>query len=251
MFTHTRLSVMLVLLAAFLFTSASFAQEKKKPNEDQKDKKEEVKVLAKQIDFNAQLGSPSVSLKELGNLIDEARRSADVVSLLSASMTLFLEEKATGRSAQITAKDLLKEATAMAKNQKNIKALQQCQLLWENTLFANDKKAGAELADAIKIIEADLAAVRGGGAKVVDVKVENRSSYTVYVYIDGVYKGYVNSMYYVVYTNIGLGWTSFYAETDNMWSSSAGKYIYYKWSNSYNLQDYDLSYTEDFTWTIY
>lgn len=245
-----RLVMILFVLMAFGTTSIVFAQTKD-AKETTKDKKEKVDVPARTIDFKAQLGSGTLALDQVGIMIDDGRKYGDVNSLVSASMILFMEEKATGKKAQITANDLLKEAQDLAVKQKNVTALKTIAQVWENPLFGNNKSEAKNLSSTISSIESELASTRGPGAKVVDVKVENYTAYTIYVYIDGIYKGYINPGYYVVFTNIGKGWTDLYAETDNMWSSSQGRYIYYYWSNSYNLLEYDYTTAADFTWSVY
>lgn len=249
MFTTNRFAAF-VLMLAFLFTSVSVAQDKK-PKEENKKSNETVTVPANTIDFKAQLKSSNSSLDNLGAMIENGRKKAEVNTLIAAAMILFLEEGATKSKAQITGNDLLKEATELATKQKNVNALKTIQGIWENSMLGNDKNKSKDLGATISSVEAELASTRGPGAKVVDVKVENYTNYTIYVYIDGVYQGYLNSGYYVVYNNVGTGWTDFYAETDNIWSSSQGKYIYYYWSNSYNLTNYDYTYATDFTWSVY
>lgn len=249
MFTTNRFAAF-VLMLAFLFTSVSVAQDKK-PKEENKKSSETVTVPANTIDFKAQLKSSNSSLDNLGAMIENGRKKAEVNTIIAAAMILFLEEGATKSKAQITGMDLLKEATDLATKQKNVNALKTLQGIWENSMLGNDKNKSKDLGATISSVEAELASTRGPGAKVVDVKVENFTNYTLYVYIDGVYQGYLNSGYYIVYNNVGTGWTDFYAETDNIWSSSQGKYIYYYWSNSYNLTSYDYTYATDFTWSVY
>lgn len=250
MFNTNRFAMFLLVLFSFTLSSLTLAQDKK-PNEQNKGKQETQKVSAKTIDFKAQLGSSTYALDQLGNMIEDGRQYFDVNSLLSASMILFVEEKTTGKKAQITGMDLLSEATELAKKQKSSSALNLCADVWSNPLFGNNGKTGKELAELSKSFEAELASTRGPGAKVVDVRVENYTDYTLYVYIDGVYKGAISPGYYVVYNNIGSGWTDFYAKTGDIWSYSQGKYIYYYWNNSYNLTNYDYTYKTDFTWSVY
>ena len=241
--------IYVLVLVTFLASTFSFAQ--KDPKEENKSKMEKVNIPANTIDFKAQLGSDTYALEQLGTMIENGRKYADINSLLSASMVLFLAEKNTGKTAQISALALLKEATDLAKTQKNVKAAKNCADVWGNPMFGNDSKQSGELVSLAKSFEEEIASTRGPGAKVVDVKVENYTDYGMYVYIDGVYKGYIASGYYVVYQNIGTGWTSFYTETDDIWSSSQGKYVYYYWSNSYNLTDYDYTSAADFVWSVY
>ncbi len=248
--TTKMFAIVLTLIFSLTVSSAVYAQDKK-PKEENKKSKEQVVIPATTIDFKAQLKSTSSALESVGKMIEDGRKNGEVNTLLAASIILFLEEGATKMKAQITAMDLLKEATTLATTQKNVSALKTVQSFWSNPLFGNDKSKAQEVASTITNVEQELASNRGPGAKVVDVKVENFTNYTIYVYIDGTYKGYVNSGYYIVYNNIGTGWTDFYAETDNIWSSSQGKYVYYYWSNSYNLTNYDYTYAADFTWSVY
>jgi hypothetical protein len=219
------------------------------PKEENKKKTEVVTIPANTIDFKTQLSSNNLSLDQLGVIIENGRRYSDVGSLLSAAMILFLEEKNTNKKAQITAIDLLKEASELAKTQKSIIAVKNCADVWNNSQMGNNSSEGKNLLDLSKSFEEELAANRGPGAKVVDCKIENFTEYDIYVYIDGVYKGKVPSGYYIVYQNIGAGYTTFYAETDNVWTGS--KYTYYYWKNSYNLKRYDYTSATDFTWSIY
>ncbi len=250
MVSRFRFSAILLVVFALLVSSTVYAQDKK-PKEENKKSNEKVVIPANTIDFKAQLKSSNSSLDNLGAMIESGRNKAEVNTLLSAAMILFLEEASTKMKAQVTGLDLLKEATELATKQKNVSALKTLQSVWENPMMGNDKAKSKDLSNTITTVESELASTRGPGAKVVDVKVENYTNYTIYVYVDGTYKGYVNSGFYIVYNNIGTGWTDFYAETDNIWSSSQGKYIYYYWSNSYNLTNYDYTYAADFTWSVY
>lgn len=243
----TRLMAAALFFALFLgFVSNGYAQ--KDPNEENKSKQSKDEAPAKTVDFQAQLGMKMSALENLGNLIDNARKEGDANSLLSAAMILYVAENNSGKKAVITAESLLNEATELATLQKNAAAVQNAAKVWSNALFANNSAKANELNDVIKSIEAE-SGERGSGAKVVDVRVNNYTDYTIYVYIDGVYKGYLYPDYYNVYYNIGTGWTSFYAETDYMWIG--GKYTYYYWSNSYNLTTYDYTTAADFTWSVY
>lgn len=243
----TRLMVTTLFFALlFGFVSNGYAQ--KDPKEENKSKQSKDEAPAKTVDFQSQLGLRMSALENLGNLIDNARKDGDVNSLLSASMILYVAENNSGKKAAITAEELLNEATVMATTQKSASGVQNAANVWANSMFANNSSKANELSDVIKSIEAE-SGERGSGAKVVDVRVNNYTAYTIYVYIDGVYKGYLYPDYYNVYYNIGTGWTSFYAETDYMWVS--GKYTYFYWSNSYNLTTYDYTTSEDFTWSVY
>jgi hypothetical protein len=239
-----------VVTIATLFGSFAHAQ-KKEPREENKNAIVETVTPPRTIDFQAQLGSDSYVLDEVGEMIDDGRTYADARSLLGAAMVLFMEENATGKKASITAMDLLEEATILAQIQNNPEALKACADVWSSDAMGANNDKAAELAAMATDAKEEIAATRGSGEKVVDIRVENYSERTVYIYIDGEYQGYVDPGYYIIFTNIGLGLTTFYGQTDYYWSDAKGDYTFTYYEDEFDLQSYDLTDEADFAWSVY
>lgn len=238
------------------FAMAAFAPAlaQKEANEIN-DRPQFVKIIPpRTVDFRAQLGSDNTALDEVGGMIDDGRTFANARTLLSAAMILFMEEETTGLEAQITGKEILREATKIALDQNNPDALAACATVWESEKMGDEpdtaKMLAAMVPGALKELVAKRQSVRGAGAKVADIRVENKTDKTIYLYIDGEYVGYANPGYYVVFSNIGIGFTTLFAQTDVYWEPEIGDYTYAYYEDRFDLQNYDLTENADFKWTI-
>ena len=245
-----------IITLSLAFSMAAFAPAlAQKEASEVNDRPQFVKIIPpRTVDFRAQLGSDNTALDEVGGMIDDGRTFANARALLAAAMILFMEETTTGREAQITGKQILREATKIALDQNNPDALAACATVWESESMGDEPDTARMLAamvpGALKELVAKRQSVRGAGAKVADVRVENKTDKTIYLYIDGEYVGYANPGYYVVFSNIGLGYTTLFAQTDVYWDSDLGDYTYAYYEDRFDLQNYDLSEEADFKWTI-
>ena len=141
------------------------------------------------IDFGAELGLSFASLKGLGLRIDQARSAPDPVGLAVAARELAVAEKVSGKTAKITAADLMKEAVQMVQRRlipEELKAL---------ALLVHDKAAAKELTEAAAKAQAMVDA-RKSGEKPRGIEgrlyVNNKTAYYVRVYVDSRYVGTVD-----------------------------------------------------------
>lgn len=231
---------------AVLFSSASLMAQPYNLKSDTK--KEKALVPPKTVDFRAQLGSTNTALDKVGEIIDEGRQTKNVKTLLSAAMILFLEENTQEKKAQITGMELLKEASEIAEGQKNSQSLYACAYVW-GSIWVNDAASADKYNKLAASFEGKGAGLRGPGAKECSVQVENHFDQRIYVYIDDVYKGYVEPGYWAKYTNIGLGTTKLYAETEDYWVEAENDYFYSFWEYELDLKAYKDD-KPDFTWKL-
>lgn len=170
-------------------------------------------------------------LADIGEMIDNARHQKDGFDLLAATQLLILAEKMSGKkSAVITSEALLSEVGDLAKDQKNAKL---AKLVAEFYTNAGNKVKADEYTKLAKDYEALAGTTRG----YCWVRVNNYSSWTVDVYIDGWYKGTLSPGYYS-YFKIWEGYTKLYAE---------GTYTDYYWGPVYQ----DIGEDETFTWNLW
>ncbi|MEO0184408.1 MAG: hypothetical protein ABIL22_02460 [candidate division WOR-3 bacterium] len=170
-------------------------------------------------------------LADIGEMIDNARHQKDGFDLLAATQLLMLAEKISGKkSAVITSNVLLSEVGDLAKDQKNAKLAKMVADCYTNV---GDKTKADEFTKLAKDYEALAGTTRG----YCWVRVNNYSSWTVDVYIDGWYKGTLSSGYYE-YFKIWEGYTKLYAE---------GTYTDYYWGPVYQ----DIGEDETFTWNLW
>ncbi len=170
-------------------------------------------------------------LADIGEMIDNARHQKDGFDLLAAARLLFFAEKITGKkSAMITSAVLLTEIGDLARDQKNAKL---AKTLADMYVEAGDKVKADEFTKLAKEYEALAGTTRG----YCWVRVNNYSSWTVDVYIDGWYKGTLSPGYYS-YFKIWEGYTKLYGE---------GTYTDYSWGPLYQ----DIGEDETFTWNLW
>ncbi|MEO0124263.1 MAG: hypothetical protein ABIL69_09725 [candidate division WOR-3 bacterium] len=170
-------------------------------------------------------------LADIGEMIDNARHQKDGFDLLAATQLLMLAEKMSGKkSAVITSDALLNEVGDLAKDQKNAKLAKMVAEFYTN---AGDKTKADEFTKLAKDYEALAGTTRG----YCWVRVNNYSSWTINVYIDGWYKGTLSPGYYS-YFKIWEGYTKLYAE---------GTYTDYYWGPIYR----DIGEGETFTWNLW
>ncbi|MEO0096423.1 MAG: hypothetical protein ABIL46_05345 [candidate division WOR-3 bacterium] len=170
-------------------------------------------------------------LADIGEMIDNARHQKDGFDLLAATQLLMLAEKMSGKkSTVITSDALLNEVGDLAKDQKNAKL---AKLVAEFYTNAGNKTKADEFTKLAKDYEALAGTTRG----YCWVRVNNYSSWTIDVYIDGWYKGTLSPGYYS-YFKIWEGYTKLYAE---------GTYTDYYWGPIYR----DIGEGETFTWNLW
>ncbi len=231
---------------AILFGSAAVIAQPYNLKSDTK--KEKSQVPPKTVDFRAQLGSTNTALDKVAEIIDEGRQTKNVKTLLSAAMILLLEENTQDKEAAISGMDLLKEASEIAENQKNAQSLYACAYVW-GSIWVNDAASAEKYNKLAASYEGKGAGLRGPGAKECSVQVENHFDQTIYVFIDDVYKGAVEPGYWVKFTNIGLGTTKLYAETEDYWVEAENDYFYSFWEYELDLKAYKDD-KPDFTWKL-
>ncbi len=170
-------------------------------------------------------------LSDIGAMVDDARHQKDGFDLLAAAKLLFFAEKTTGKkSTVITAEALFNEVGDLAKDQKNAKL---AKTLADTYTEAGNKAKSDEYTKLAKEYEA----LAGGTRGYCWVRVNNNSSWTIDIYIDGWYKGTLSPGYYS-YFKIWEGYTKLYGE---------GTYTDYFWGPVYQ----DISEGETFTWNLW
>ncbi|MCX7995248.1 MAG: hypothetical protein N3A65_05715 [candidate division WOR-3 bacterium] len=170
-------------------------------------------------------------LADIGEMIDNARNQKDGIDLLAAYQLLLFAEKSSGKkSTVITSEALLNEIGELAREQKNAKLAKMVADCYTNT---GNKTKADEFTKLAKDYEALASTTRG----YCWVRVNNYSSWTVDIYIDGWYKGTLSPGYYS-YFKIWEGYTKLYAE---------GTYTDYYWGPIYR----DIGEGETFTWNLW
>ncbi len=185
------------LLAGVL--SWTLADEPKKADAPKKgdaktlDDKPQQHTSATTIDFGKTLGLPFESLVNLGSRIELARLASDPIALASAANELAVAEKVSGKKASLTADTLVKEAAELAKEREQSTELRAVGLLLKDDPAAKDLD---KLADDAKKRETDEAAAFKAGERKRGISgnltVQNTSPFTVNVYVNGRYYGWVN-----------------------------------------------------------
>jgi hypothetical protein len=82
------------------------------------------KKAAASVNFGKQLDLPFNSLHTLGTRVDAARRAHDPVALANSANELAVAEKVSGKKADVTSSELLKESAELAKLRRQDKELQ-------------------------------------------------------------------------------------------------------------------------------
>ncbi len=170
-------------------------------------------------------------LADIGEMIDNARHQKDGFDLLAAAQLILFAEKSTGKKSSVITSDvLLKEVGDLTKDQKNAKLAKALADLYNSM---GNKASADEYTKLAKEYEALAGSTRG----YCWVRVNNYSSWTIDVYIDGWYKGTLSPGYYS-YFKIWEGYTKLYAE---------GTYTDYYWGPVYQ----DIAEDETFTWNLW
>lgn len=96
-------------------------------------------------DFRLFFDSENSALSKVTQLIEEGRKRKNVETLLSASFILFLEEKNSGKSAELTGLNILKEATQIAIRSKDKDKIALVAKYWGDPFCGNNAAYAEEL----------------------------------------------------------------------------------------------------------
>jgi len=126
------------------------AQQKTGPDDDQQTINATATKVSpgKNINFNKELGLPYQSLSTLGARIDTARRGHDPVALAHAANELSVAEKVSGKKADLTSAQLLKQAAELAKLRRQVAELKALNQIAEQT--AADNELVAEMKSTLR-----------------------------------------------------------------------------------------------------
>jgi hypothetical protein len=143
------------------------------------------------INFGKALGLSFESLNTLGSRIDQARRTADPVSLANAAQELAVAEQVSGKKASLTSAAVMKEAADLAKMRFDPAELKAVSLIAHgDETIAKDLTtacAKAEKAEKERIANAkDGTKTRGIMGQ---LHADSRVNATIFVYVDGRFVG--------------------------------------------------------------
>ena len=96
-------------------------------------------------DFKLFFDSENSALSKVTQLIEEGRKKKNVETLLSASFILFLEEKNSGKSAELSGLNILKEATQLAIRSKDKDKIALVAKYWGDPFCGNNVAYAEEL----------------------------------------------------------------------------------------------------------
>ncbi|HEC79282.1 MAG TPA: hypothetical protein ENI34_09125 [candidate division WOR-3 bacterium] len=224
----------ILLVAALVIPGLTFAQKGK--GEELKTGSEKLTVeKLKYKNIQDEIDPTYDFLGDIGEMIDNARHQKDGNDLLAAVSLLFCAEKMSGKkSSIITAAALLEEVGELAKEQKNAKLARAVADFYKDAIFGlGDNAKADEFMKLAKEYELVASQTRG----YCWVRVNNYSSWTIDIYIDGWYKGTLSPGYYSYY-KIWEGYTKLYGE---------GTYTDYFWGPIYR----DIGEDETFTWNLW
>jgi hypothetical protein len=144
------LTTLLLIAGLTLVVVPSKAQQKTGPDDDQQIVNATANKVspAKNIQFNKELALPFDSLRTLGARIDAARRSHDPVSLAHAASELSVAEKVSGKKAELTSVQLIKQAAELAKLRGEVAELKAVHQIAEQT--AADNELVAEMRSTLR-----------------------------------------------------------------------------------------------------
>jgi hypothetical protein len=191
-----RLGVLLSLMTALLLclspTVTSVAQEQKEKGKAA-GKVESKAVADKEAaipDFVEAFDLPFESLHTLGVRLSEARRKYDPIALALVSTEVSLAEKASGKTAAVTAGSLLAEAVALAELRDDAKELKAIASLQKDKTVADRLTALAKEAEEAeaKRIKDEMAGTERG---FLYLEVINRSPCPTTIHVDGRPVGFV------------------------------------------------------------
>jgi hypothetical protein len=151
------------------------------------------RVPAASVNFRKELGLPFVSLKTLGTRIDAARRAHDPVSLANCASELSVAEQVSGKKADITAAQIMKESVELAKLRRQAKEMQA--LLRVSDQVTMEQNDLASMRDQLRLaqqqVQADVQAANVNQEptwKARTVVVNNYTTQYLDVYVNGNYK---------------------------------------------------------------
>jgi hypothetical protein len=148
---------------------------------------------ASNVKFRKELGLTYPSLSTLGARIDAARRAHDPVALANLTNELAVAEKASGKTASVTSKELAKMAAELAKMRRKESELQAVLVAQQQLTGADDTIAILKqtLQDAKAQAKADSEAIRMNQEPTWQprkVIVNNYTPQYIDVWVNGYYK---------------------------------------------------------------
>jgi len=162
------------------------------------------------VEVKAALDSAEFSLPaNIGELIDDARKSADPADSWDIALALYMAEQASGQTSEhVTAAQLIAEATAKARAAGDAPGLL---MAAEAHRYVGDDVAYDEL-----MSEFEAASTEGGigekaGSYTFDLIIVNRSWEAADVYLDGSYQGYLYPGEYFYFEDLWTGTWYVYA----------------------------------------
>ena len=194
-------ALLLGLFGAFALLSPAAAEDKKaekgKVFEDKATKAE----TATAINFNKALGLDFESLSTLGIRIEAARKSGDPVALASDAQYLAAAEAASGKKADLTSAELMKEAVTLAKARDHSSELKALAALTKGQPVSKELEALAEKAEKS---EAEAIAKFKSGEKTKGIwntlTVRNFTAERAYIYVNGSSVGSVSPFHDAILT---------------------------------------------------
>ena len=185
-------ALLLGLFGAFALLSPAAAEDKKPEKGKTIETKATKSEPATAINFNKVLGLDFESLATLGVRIEAARKAGDPVALASDAQYLAAAEAASGKKADLTSAELMKEAVTLAKARDHSSELKALAALTKGHPVSKELEALAEKAEKS---ETDAIAKFKSGEKSKGIwgrlTVRNFSSQRISVYVNGTYYGTV------------------------------------------------------------
>jgi hypothetical protein len=190
------LAALATLLAFSLLSFAGANQAKDDPAAADKEKIDTTatpRPSAAGVKFRKELGLNDPALSTLGARIDAARRAHDPVALGRLTNELAAAEKASGKTASVTSKELAKQAAELAKMRRKESELQALIASQQQITGADDTIAILQqtLSDAKAAAKADSEAIRMNQEPTWQARkiiVNNYTSQYIDVWVNGSYK---------------------------------------------------------------
>jgi hypothetical protein len=162
-----------------------------KASGDAQNIRSQIEKAAQLPNFAETYGLEIESLLTLGNRLTDARMKADPVAIALVSTEMAVSEKVSGKKANLTSSDVMKEATDLAKLRSREKELAAVALLVKDQTAAKEL---ADLADAAKRTEAErIAAFKSGERQkgVHFLEVINNTHHNLSIRVNGQHVGWV------------------------------------------------------------
>jgi hypothetical protein len=181
------------------------------------------RTMATSVDFGGSLGMSLQCLRTLGSRIDSARSNCDPVVLTELARELTAAEEVAGKTAELTGKDLMKQATEMARYRNRPEELKVVARLCGDDKMAGDLNAQADkAADTVKTRAREIGSVRTKGI-VHNLEVVNNTPFIIRVSVNFVDRGevapYDTAVCYVGDSATGTTYLYAYAPgTSHQWS---------------------------------